>query len=278
MRGLLNLGNTCYVNAAVQALAHVSALTARLLYPRPYDGECQLTAAYARLLSELYPQGRQGQGSEGPVDPTEFVDALRARYPQFANAEVEGIDFAENGQHDAVEVMLVMIRTLEQSLGEEFIANIFVGKMRQTTSAPGVSSTITDPFGFLPLDVNEPATLAELVAEYLAPHTVEGFRNSEGECVRARTVLEVVEWPRTVVFTFNVFSYHFLVTLPLEFEGRRLVAVVLQHGSASSGHYGAAVRVKDQWWLKNDSSCEMFESNTAGCLVAKAYAAVYRGK
>ena len=52
-KGLANLGNTCYMNSALQCLIHVPDLSNHLL-KHGYDGPCELTREYAKLLKELW--------------------------------------------------------------------------------------------------------------------------------------------------------------------------------------------------------------------------------
>ena len=263
MRGLKNLGNTCYANAAVQALALVPAVTRYLLcWPdneRAVGDDEALVRAYASLLAQMYPKIRKSGPLEPALDTSEFMSALRARYPQFTEGE----------QHDAVEVMLRVVDSIECVTGKQFMDDIFCGKMEQTVQEGGDERVSEQSFGFISLDVHETSTLEELVADSLLPCYVSDSNT--------RIVRRVLEWPKTTIFTFNVFDYHFLITLPYTYCGRKLVAVILHFGDAyTGGHYGTAVRLRDQWWETNDASCSPFTNTTKGALVAKAYAAVYR--
>jgi ubiquitin C-terminal hydrolase len=101
MRGLKNLGNTCYFNAAVQCLAHVPTLAQHLLL-NDYTGLCSITFEYQKVLRKLLLKG-----INGPVDPNELLDAFRERFPEFE----------ERKQHDSQEVVLKLMDVFEKSIG-----------------------------------------------------------------------------------------------------------------------------------------------------------------
>ena len=106
MRGLPNIGSTCYFNTAVQCLAHVPCLTNTLLR-KPYEGHCVLTREFSRLVYNLWSE-------DGQPDPRPLLLAFRTRFPSF-----------DPGQHDAQEAFLCLVDALENSLGKEFIKKIF---------------------------------------------------------------------------------------------------------------------------------------------------------
>ena len=83
-RGLVNLGNTCYLNAAVQALAACRPLTEYINYSKQLlklrtthqQGE-QLTEIFVRLLSDLQPAPAPAPA----LSPSDMVQMARTLTP-----------------------------------------------------------------------------------------------------------------------------------------------------------------------------------------------------
>jgi len=259
MRGLTNpTYSTCYVNSAIQFLFHSSPDLTRFFRDNVYEGECKITKEYQKLSNALLELGKE----DDPVDTLPFLDALFDKFKVFQEGE----------QGDAGEVFVFLVDCLEKSISKEFIHDIFAGVLEQITTfhkdsdldkfAPPVptndmyrESKRIENFTTLCLLVSEPSGLEDLVKEHLQPEAFEGYRDDDG-VVHARAVkfCTVKRWPKVTVFIFSQPYHKFNTQIPLEWEGRKLIAAVLHRGTIRNGHYALVVLVRDQWYMKSDES------------------------
>ena len=109
--GLQNLGNTCFMNSALQCLAHCEALTRFLLNPNlsekinksnPLGTKGKLAMAYSELLSSIF------NGKERSVAPWLLKKTIASVASQF-----EGYQ-----QHDSHEFLSYLIAGLHEDLNE----------------------------------------------------------------------------------------------------------------------------------------------------------------
>tara|TARA_B100000780_G_C21126983_1_gene457760 strand:- start:1891 stop:2931 length:1041 start_codon:yes stop_codon:yes gene_type:complete len=103
--GIANIGNTCFLNTALQQLSHCPDLTLFFL-SGAFKGDCntekkefKMCKEYFRILSALW---EKNQG----IRPTSFKRTLDKMYPQFKGY----------GQHDSQEVLLTLLDALHITL------------------------------------------------------------------------------------------------------------------------------------------------------------------
>jgi ubiquitin C-terminal hydrolase len=107
--GLLNLGNTCYLNSAVQCLAHTLPLTRYFLAHRlaedlnpssPLGSGGRVARAYERLVKEMW------FGEARVCNPQALKAAVTRFSPQFTG----------HAQHDAHELLVLLLDKLHEDL------------------------------------------------------------------------------------------------------------------------------------------------------------------
>jgi len=238
MRGLYNLGNTCYFNTAIQCLAHVPPLSKFFFETNLENCPCDITKEYQKVVKELFTRDKPD-----PVSPSDLLGAFKVRFPFFA-------DFH---QHDAQEVILHLIDVFESSLGKELITDMFNGEEVQETIWAQGSSVIKTPFTTVFLDVSEPCRLQDLLEEKRKSILIQNYKDDTGTVhSNAEVKTHVSQWPKFISFTFSMYEYKFPIEIPLEFEGRKLFACVMHSGHRNKGHYALLVRRFDKWFVKDD--------------------------
>jgi ubiquitin C-terminal hydrolase len=257
MRGLVNLGNTCYFNSAIQCLAHVPALS-KYLFLTSYDGPCAITREYQKIAKQLFLKD-----GKDPIDPSKLLDEFRKKFPQFANSS----------QHDAQEVIVQLIDVFENSLGKQIVQKIFNGEEVQETTYPDGSSSTTTTFTTLILDVNSNSKLEQLLEERLRHSIISDYIDSAGKKHHVAAIQRRIhKWPTVIMFTFAMYERKYKIEIPLTFEGKFLFAVVLHMGIQWGGHYAMAVKRYDKWFIKDDDSVrEISEPPTSGSFYMACY-------
>ena len=179
-----------------------------------------------------------------PVNPTKLLDAFRSKFPEFAH-----------GQHDAQEVVIILLDVFEKSLGKELIEGIFNGQETQEIAWSVGKTSHVNPFTVLLIDVETETSLEDLVNKREEPRVLENYTDESGKTHNVAALRTcVTRWPKVLGISFSMYMNKFAIHIPLEFQGLRLFSCIIHNGIQQGGHYALLVRRYDSWYIKDDES------------------------
>lgn len=275
MRGLDNLGNTCYFNSALQCLLQVPQLSNYMIL-RKYQGDCEFTKSYQGLVKKVWLKNEKSSES-----PLKLLKLFKKKFEQFDNFL----------QQDSQETFLCLLDILDKSLkpfnrvrypfdhddGHSFIKELFYGRSVRETICKSEKTQTFEPSTIQILFVHEETTLDKLITSNQGWATLADFVDTKGvkhNVAATRTLYWYA--PPILVFSMKMYSRKFRVNVPdtLDMtdyfhpdspyrEGDKkytLFATCKHHGSTTGGHYMAFTRHKGQWYIKDDENCKKIEN------------------
>ncbi|EGB03098.1 hypothetical protein AURANDRAFT_2843, partial [Aureococcus anophagefferens] len=251
--GLVNLGNTCFLNATIQCLAHAPGV-AQTLGDESLHAQAQkpdVAVALRDALGGVF-------GASRTFKPRELVKRLRA----------VGDQFQPGRQEDAHEFLLALLDAVEPPLSSTAnpVRAVFGGRTSSTLRCPECDYESATEEPFLDLSLEPKPTLARALDAFTAPEELE---NDEwccrccGERVRPTKRLGVAAAPKALVVHLNRYDgrggkieEHVAFEPRLELEttdggaaSYGLVGVLVHRGqSTRCGHYTAFCRTRSGAW------------------------------
>ncbi|XP_076862467.1 ubl carboxyl-terminal hydrolase 18 [Brachyhypopomus gauderio] len=278
MRGLLNCGLSCCVNALLQSFSATTELLDLLIRWQPSDGPEDKLSVPLQLKKVLCAMREQRE----PVPHLHFLDCLHHN------------QVCRYTEHDVDEVFHSILNLIQKQMSDQDLAaeikNLFKIKMEGHIQCSVCTYTHGVPTYFLslPLHIREDRnTLEDCLCSFFARQTLEDSESFYCErCddkTRSSQAFKLVSLPSILCihlkrfrnsrgYTHKLFCevsfpncINIVDMLPKEHpempEGRyRLYAVIVHSGTAVLGHYTVFISPLDgKWYYANDS--HVFESN-----------------
>lgn len=235
MKGLKNLGNTCYFNACLQCLFQAPALSNPFLL-KPYEGKCEFTQEYCELLRQFW-----FDKTKKVLDPSKLLGIFRKKFKQFDNQE----------EQDAQECMLCVIDLLEKA--RPSLKSVLYGTIEKKVIYPGGKSITEEKFAVLMLTPQKGMKLEELLKEHFKQEVLTDYEDDDGKTHHCAVLDQrVTKWPTILIVGFNMFSRKFVMEIPEKFQNYKLFSACTHLGSTRQGHYLAHTKHRGTWYLKDD--------------------------
>jgi len=271
----INVGATCYMNAALQMIMRAPELNERL------DGyEIAVTSPETEFLKEYNDLRRLALSSGNcTIRPERFVRACHALAKAKKNEA-----FSSLGQQDLCEFLHFIIDSLHCAMcvKEDDPATMVLKIMRDEFQTPVAEAffgvhvfTIMDgdillkrtsePFFMLDLPIptiDGQFTLDHCFQAATLPETIEGYECDDGSRRTVQRKLEVEKWPKNLVVSLKRFlpdgrKNNAHVSIPEAvylLKPYKLVAIANHSGGVQGGHYVATVKGDNGWTCVDDDS------------------------
>lgn len=308
MKGLANVGHTCFFNAAVQCLVYAPNSTNYFLQGAEAadvnarrKGASGLAVAFADFARRYWTEGAAGDSVDSSGVYNAFALACRG--------------FPSGTEHDAHEALVCMLDKLHEGLsrmkpGElgvarrpmvcaaawttalknetSVVSEVFRGQVEQRVTNPAASGTSVtyDHFTSLSLAVHDASNLATCLHKFMASETLTDMP-APATLARRFTYL-----PRVLVVHLKRFDQSGVkidkfVDYPFELDlgayvvaedvehHYQLFAVCLHRGSSHTGHYAACCEVQGNWFMCDDHAATPLE-DINNVIQRDAYMLLYR--
>ena len=298
MTGLINVGNTCFINSTLQCLFNINELNTFL---DTYNSTGLLLTEY-NDLRKLMEKGHTS------ITPHRFIAVI-----QHVSKEKKMDLFTGFSQNDLPEFLVFMLNefhtimshkincvmpTPRNKIDEEcykmfttmynsdysIIIDLFYGILVSIISTDKIVSIKPEPFFTLDLPIpnTEIVTLDDCIQLYLKPESIQWF-NEKDYIPSTKSVL-FWKLPSLLFIVFKRFDNannknNKMIEVPLNPEINHceysLLSICNHYGGVRGGHYTTTIK-KDKWYeIDDDSVSEIHESKI---ITKNAYCLLFRKK
>lgn len=273
MKGLNNLGNTCYMNSALQMLLANLDLCKLII---KYQNRSEELTKISDFIKFYHDSSREA------INPA-IIKSIVANKKDI---------FLGYRQQDAEEFLTYFLELLNSNIKDNYVDNLYNIKIKQIVKCKvmkclNISESNFD-YNKLVLDINENETLDECYRKFKMSEKLEGDDMYYCEkCQKKRIAskrYEVTQWPKHLIVMLRRFTHKNgrldkntkSIDVPFEWrKGYKLVGGVHHSGSLNGGHYVYFGKYNDNWYLFNDCSVSQLHSSSLDNLKNNSYIYYY---
>ena len=281
LSGIVNLGNTCYINSAIQCLSHTLELTDFFL-KNEWKSKVNKKYEYNSFANQWY-RLLNGLWEENcTISPNSLFRLMI----KISKEKKMSFGFSSYKQNDIQEFIIFVLDILHESLGysienpqnnlETFYKNkyskiidLFYGEIETIIldkSDKKLSSNIQPScFFMLPIPNKSDITLKDCIDLYLEEELLDDdnkwYNDKTEEYIVAKKKIIIKTNPKILIICFNRFTNNgnkinneIKVLESLLFNKKRynLYGICNHMGSSSGGHYIAQCKNNNEWYRFND--------------------------
>ena len=274
MKGFHNMGNTCYLNSALQMLMNMDEFCQMLRAIKTDSDKLNIV----RHLIKVYHR----QDDSSVLAPRAIKDMVGERKKRFGSY----------GQQDSSEFMIFLFDIIDEELKKDKIpgfnniltikSNINI-KCKLSKCLKESEHDENNIFLHLPMA----RSLTECYQKYKMIEKLEGdnMYNCEG-CNKktiSRKKIETLELPKNLLIIINRYDNRLRkdnsnIDMPLEWRHNyKLIGGIVHSGGYGGGHYYYFGKKDNRWYLFNDSNISSIHSNSQVLdLASKSYILHYK--
>jgi ubiquitin C-terminal hydrolase len=241
MKGISNIGNSCYLNSAIQ-----------MMFNSEDFREITKQTIFENIINNY--------DNSNIFNPSEIKTIVAKNNKMFANTN----------QQDSYEFMIFLLDIIDKTLGNSMKNNLYDKfglktksniKCKMANCAYESDNISTELFLILPI-TNE-LDLSDSYRTYKSVGRLENdnayFCEKCNKKVVARKNTITTKWPNNLIIVLKRFDYNMRkdgrnINIPLEWRhGYKLKGAIIHMGSFGGGHYIYFGKDNNDWFIANDS-------------------------